>query len=516
MSARGLIVGAPRSGSGKTSVTIGLLRALKRRGLAARGAKSGPDYIDPAFHEAATGLPGVNLDSWAMPPALLDTLAAEAGRDTDIVVIESAMGLFDGIPAPAGQSGSAADLARRYGLPVLLVLDVSGQSETAAAVAKGFVAYDPAVRIAGVVLNRVGSERHKKLAGDAIERLGLPVVGSILRDPLVTIPERHLGLVQASEHADLDAHIDRLADVMERSLDIGRIAGMAGAFEVRSALVAAPSVLSLSNGPDISPAKGEIGSFAPATPPATLAIGEGVAAGAISPLAGEMSGRTEGGATSADRTSSTKLPSRGQVLTTTALPPPGQRIALAKDAAFTFLYPHLVAQWQAAGAEIRPFSPLADEAPDESCDVCWLPGGYPELHAGRLAEAENFAAGMRRFAATRPVHGECGGFMVLGETLEDADGVTHTMLGLLGHATSFAKRRMNLGYRQARLLADCPIGAAGTLVRGHEFHYARLVDAGPDQPLAELFDGQGAPLGAFGGRRGLVTGTFFHAIARAG
>jgi cobyrinic acid a,c-diamide synthase len=518
MSARGLIVGAPRSGSGKTSVTIGLLRALKRRGLAARGAKSGPDYIDPAFHEAATGLPGVNLDSWAMPPALLDTLAAEAGRDADIVVIESAMGLFDGIPAPAGQSGSAADLARRYGLPVLLVLDVSGQSETAAAVAKGFVAYDPAVRIAGVVLNRVGSERHKKLAGDAIERLGLPVVGSILRDPLVTIPERHLGLVQASEHADLDAHIDRLADVMERSLEIGRVVEMAGAFEVRSPTAAAtrdprirsvppPSVL-----PDISPARGEIVPAATLSPITSVAGGVAGPKLPISPLAGEMSGRTEGGGTSADRTEATTPHN----LATTALPPPGQRIALAKDAAFTFLYPHLVAQWQAAGAEIRPFSPLADEAPDESCDVCWLPGGYPELHAGRLAEAENFAAGMRRFAATRPVHGECGGFMVLGETLEDADGVTHTMLGLLGHATSFAKRRMNLGYRQARLLADCPIGAAGTLVRGHEFHYARLVDAGPDQPLAELFDGQGAPLGAFGGRRGLVTGTFFHAIARAG
>lgn len=451
MSARGLIVGAPRSGSGKTSVTIGLLRALKRRGLAVRGAKSGPDYIDPAFHEAATGLPGVNLDSWAMPPALLDRLAAGAARGADIVVVESAMGLFDGIPAPHGRSGAASDLARRYRLPVLLVLDVSGQSETAAAVAKGFMTYDPAVRIAGVVLNRVGSDRHRKLAGDAIERLGVPVVGSIPRDPTMSIPERHLGLVQASEHADLDAHIDRLADVMERSLDIDRILAMAEALEFpgKSRTEEAHKVVRPAHAPAI------------------------------------------------------------------ALPPPGRRIALAKDAAFTFLYPHLHAQWQAEGAEMRPFSPLADEAPDEDCDVCWLPGGYPELHAGRLAGAENFKDGMRRFAETRPVHGECGGFMVLGQTLEDADGVTHAMLGLLGHSTSFAKRRMNLGYRQARLLADCPIGRAGETVRGHEFHYARLVDTGPDAPLAELADGQGNPLGTFGGRRGLVSGTFFHAIARA-
>lgn len=222
-----------------------------------------------------------------------------------------------------------------------------------------------------------------------------------------------------------------------------------------------------------------------------------------------MSGRTEGGATGRDRAEpGAHIP--------LALPPPGQRIALARDAAFTFLYPHLIAQWRVAGAELVPFSPLADEAPDASCDVCWLPGGYPELHAGRLAAAEKFREGMRRFAATRPVHGECGGFMVLGAVLEDADGVGHGMLGLLGHATSFAKRRMNLGYRQARLLADCPIGAAGTLVRGHEFHYARLTEPGADAPLAQLADGQGAPLGAFGGRRGLVSGTFFHAIAREG
>jgi cobyrinic acid a,c-diamide synthase len=455
MSTRGLIIGAPRSGSGKTSVTIGLLRSLKRRGFRVRGAKSGPDYIDPAFHEAATGQPGANLDTWAMPPALIDELLARQAEGADMVIIESAMGLFDGIPAPDGRSGSAAELARRYNLPVLLVLDVSGQSQTAAAVAKGFASYDPSVRIAGVVLNRVGSDRHRKLAGDAIERTGLPVVGSIARDPSVVLPERHLGLVQASEHADLDAHIERLADVMERSLDIEAVVGMAGLLAQ-----VAPSFTPPSVPPEISP-------------------------------------------------------SRGEICCETALPPPGQRIALAQDAAFTFLYPHLFAQWRSAGAEIVPFSPLADEAPNDSCDVCWLPGGYPELHAGKLTSADRFRAGMRRFAEAKPVHGECGGYMVLGETLEDAEGATHRMLGLLGHSTSFAKRKMNLGYRQATLLAACPIGERGAVIRGHEFHYARLVEAGSDEPLAELADGQGAPLGAFGGRRGHVTGAFFHAIARA-
>lgn len=437
MSARGLIVGAPRSGSGKTSVTIGLLRALRRRGLRVSGAKSGPDYIDPGFHAAATGRPGVNLDTWAMPPALIDALAVRAAADADMVIVESAMGLFDGIAAEPGRSGSAAEMARRYGLPVLLVLDVSGQSQTAAAVAKGFASYDPGVRIGGVVLNRLGSERHRKLCAEAVAAAGLPVVGAIMRDSALALPERHLGLVQAEEHAGLDAHVDRLADAMERALDLDAVVALA----------------------------------APLSPPA------------------------------GDEAS--------------ALPPPGQRIALARDAAFTFLYPHVARHWRAAGAEIVPFSPLADEAPDESCDVCWLPGGYPELHAGRLAAAGRFRAGMTAFAQTRPVHGECGGFMVLGDGLEDADGTRHAMLGLLGHATSFAQRKMNLGYRQAETLENGVLGPAGTRVRGHEFHYARVIEPGHDHPFAALADGQGSPLGHSGGRRGHVSGTFFHAIARA-
>ena len=200
--------------------------------------------------------------------------------------------------------------------------------------------------------------------------------------------------------------------------------------------------------------------------------------------------------------------------TDAALPPPGQRIALASDAAFTFLYPHHRSHWRQAGAEIVPFSPLADEAPRADCDVCWLPGGYPELHAGQLASASKFRSGMQAFARQKRVHGECGGHMVLGQAIEDADGVGHEMLGLLGHATSFARRKMNLGYRRATLRATSPLGPVGDIIRGHEFHYAQTILAGDDEPLADLADGQGNPIGAAGGRRGLVTGTFFHAIAR--
>ncbi len=423
---RGVIVGAARSGAGKTTVTLGLIGALRRRGVAVATAKSGPDYIDPAFHAAASGRPGTNLDSWAMPPVLLDALAGAA--DGDMLVIESAMGLFDGVAAPAGRSGSAADLAARFGLPVLLVLDISGQAQSAAAVARGFAAHDPGVAIGGVILNRVGSERHRRMAADAIAAIGIPVLGGIPRDAALALPERHLGLVQAGEHPTLSAHLERLAETAERHLDLGAILDLAR----------------------------------------PLCLGSGTASGRIAP--------------------------------------PGQRIALARDAAFSFVYPHILAGWRAAGADILPFSPLADEAPAADADAAWLPGGYPELHGAALAAASRFRGGLRRFAETRPVHGECGGYMALGMGLTDAEGRAHAMAGLLGHSTSFARRRLHLGYRVA-VLED------GARVRGHEFHYATLADPGGDASFADLFDAAGAALGPAGGRRGRVSGSFFHMIA---
>ena len=435
MTTRGLVVAAPSSGAGKTTVTLAVLAALHRRGIAVRAAKAGPDYIDPAFHAAAAGAPSVNLDSWAMPPALLDAMAARAAEAADIFVVEGVMGLFDGAAGIAGRRGTTADLAAHFGLPVVLVLDVSRQAQSAAAVVRGFAAHDPAVRIAGVILNRVASERHRALVAAAITAIGIPVFGAVPRETALALPERHLGLVQAGEHPDLVSLIDRLAAMAERHLDLDAIVAQAAPHAITAA----------ANAP--------------------------------------------------------------------ALPPPGQRIALAHDQAFSFVYPHLVAAWRGAGAEFLPFSPLADEPPPERADSCWLPGGYPELHADTLAAARRFTTGLRRFAETRPVHGECGGYMVLGESLEDAAGRQHAMTGLLSHATSFAKRKLHLGYRSAQLLADSVLGDKGAIVRGHEFHYASLTSAGDDAPFAELADGEGKTLGKAGGRRGRVTGTFFHAIA---
>ncbi|GJE17809.1 cobyrinate a,c-diamide synthase [Methylobacterium marchantiae] len=431
----GLLVAAPRSSSGKTTVTLALMRALARRGLAVRGAKCGPDYIDPAFHQAATGHPSVNLDSFAMPDAMLDSVATMAGRDADIVIAEGSMGLFDGIVAGEGRTGANADIAARYGWPVLLVVDVSGAAQSAAAVALGCASYDPRIRIAGVVLNKVASPRHRRLVEAGLTRVGIPVLGVLMRDATLALPERHLGLVQARETGDLDARLDRLADLAEASLDLDAI---------------------------LSAAAGRLPDLAELTLP----------------------------------------------------PPPGQRIAVASDEAFSFLYPHMEAGWRAAGAEIVAFSPLADEAPPDRCDACWLPGGYPELHAERLAAAATFLNGLRSFARHKPVHGECGGYMVLGTSLEDAAGITHSMAGLLPVATSYKARRLHLGYRVATLIADGTLGRAGARLIGHEFHYASELTAtpGPDIALANVTDAEGIPQGLAGHRFGQVSGSFFHLI----
>ena len=231
MIARGLLISAPRSGAGKTTVTLGILKALARRGVSVRSAKTGPDYIDPAFHAAATGASSVNLDSWAMPPAQIDALVANAARGADIFVIEGAMGLFDGVPGPPGRSGAAADIAARLKLPVLLVLDVAAQSQSAAAVVRGFATHDPDVRIAGVVLNRVGSARHHTLVADAIARLDVAVLGSIPREGSLGLPERHLGLVQATEHGDLAARLEALADMAETHLNLDAMIALARPLE---------------------------------------------------------------------------------------------------------------------------------------------------------------------------------------------------------------------------------------------------------------------------------------------
>lgn len=427
----GLIISATGSGAGKTTVMLGLLRCLAEDGVAVQPYKCGPDYIDPAFHRAACGRDSLNLDSWAMAPGMLGLHLAAGG---DLALAEGSMGLFDGVALPGETgTGASADIAALTGWPVVVVLDVSGQAQTAAAIAAGMARFRPEVRVVGVILNRVASPRHERLCRLGMAQAGLPVLGALPRRGDLAIPERHLGLVQAVEHPELDRAVAQYAAFLREHLDLDALKALA----------------------------------------------------------------TGGAAISAG-----PLPR-----------PPAQRIALARDAAFSFVYPHLIRAWSAQGAEILPFSPLADEAPPDA-DLCWLPGGYPELHAGTIAAAGNFLAGLRRFAETRPVHGECGGYMVLGEGLVDASGQRHAMAGLLGLTTSYEKRRMHLGYRLAELAASLPGFGVGARLRGHEFHYSTILSQ-PDAPLARVTDAEGTLVPETGSLRGSVTGTFFHLIAEA-
>jgi cobyrinic acid a,c-diamide synthase len=437
----GLIIAAPESGSGKTCLTLGLLRLLARQGVAVASAKVGPDYIDPAFHAAASGRPCLNLDPWAMRPATLARAVAALGADASLIVCEGVMGLFDGATATAG---STADVAAALGWPVILVVDVRAQAASAAAVVCGFARHRADVDVAGVIFNRVGSARHAAILSEACAAAlpAMPILGALPRLEGLGLPERHLGLVQAGEHPDLEAFLDRAAELMTEHLDTGALVALA-----------------------------RPGRAADAAPAPAAAVGP--------------------------------------------LRPIGQKIAVAQDAAFAFAYPLTLEGWRAAGAAIAPFSPLADEAPAADADAVYLPGGYPELHAGRLAGHARFLEGLRAAAARGAcVFGECGGYMVLGEALIDADGRSHAMAGLLPLATSFAERRLQLGYRRATLQAQTRLGAAGTAFRGHEFHYATVVQEGAGQALFACADAAGTAMGTTGRVNGSVAGSFIHLIDR--
>ncbi|TVR82469.1 MAG: cobyrinate a,c-diamide synthase [Rhodospirillales bacterium] len=437
---RGVIIAAPASGSGKTVVTLGLVRHLTNKGLAVATAKVGPDYIDPAFHAAAGGRTCINLDPWGMRGETLTRAMACLAVDADIVICEGVMGLFDGATV---RFGSTADLAAHLGWPVVLVVDVSAQAASAAAVVGGFARHRPDVTVAAVIFNRVGSDRHAELVREACHQAvpEVAVGGCLPRTPGLSLPERHLGLVQAREHPALEDFVQRAAELVASHVDV----------------------------------------------PALMALAAPVA----------------------------EPKSRASLDSARPVPPLGQRIAVADDLAFAFSYPLVIDGWRAAGAEIVPFSPLADEAPDAAADAIYLPGGYPELHAGRLAANHRFRAAVYHAAARGAVvWGECGGYMVLGRGLVDADGHRHRMLDLLDLETSFAERRLHLGYRRAVLEADTVLGPAGTAYRGHEFHYARTVTEGPGQALFNCSGAAEQELGPTGLVQGLVMGSFVHLIDR--
>ncbi len=454
--ARGLAVAAPHSGSGKTLITLGIIRALRNRGLKVASAKAGPDYIDGRFHEAASGAPCINLDYWAMGVDACKARLAEI--DAEIVIVEGVMGLFDG---PDGANGSTADLAEALGLPIVLVIDAAKQAQSVAAVVHGFSTFRYSLNIAGVILNRVASDRHARMLSSALANLPSTVIpaqagihhkatsslvmdsrlrgndeqsevnilGLMRQNDSLNWPSRHLGLIQAQENQQLDAFIESAASGVSRETFLDKIIESAG---------------------DI------------ANHPLKRAV---------------------------------------------SLPPLAQNIAIARDLAFSFAYPHVLDDWRKQGAELSIFSPLNNETP--TGDAVFLPGGYPELHAGKLASNANFLNALREHKGL--IYGECGGYMVLGEAIIDADGKSHAMAGLLPVTTSFAKRKLQLGYRQLK-----PLSAPWTSnLRGHEFHYSTIASQGAADPLFHASDAAGNDLGAIGQRVGNVMGSYAHIISVA-
>ena len=435
---RGVILAAPASGSGKTVLTMALLRLLSRHRKSVAAIKTGPDYIDPAFHSAAAGHPCLNLDLWAMRAGTVASLVERLSADHELIVAEGAMGLFDGA---ADGSGATADLASLTGWPVLLVVDARGQGASVAAVARGFRDHRADVEVAGIICNRVGSAEHASILAQALEPIGLPVLGMVRRDETLSLPARHLGLVQAGEHGDLEGFIEHAAAEIGRQIDLAAVMALARPARDLSARIGADSF--------------------------------------IAPL--------------------------------------GQHVAVARDEAFAFAYPALLQEWRERGAALSFFSPLAGEGPERSADAIYLPGGYPELHAGRLAQNRQLMTGLQ-VAAQRgtAIYGECGGYMLLGQGLVDAEGGRQPMAGLLPLETSFTERRLHLGYRAVTLHGEAlPIGDAGSAFRGHEFHYARILNESGTDPLFAASDARGRELGSAGQRVGRVFGSFVHLIDRA-
>jgi cobyrinic acid a,c-diamide synthase len=431
-----LLLGGTKSGCGKTSAALGLMRALARRGLCVAPFKSGPDFIDPGLHGRAARRPSHNLDTWMLPAASLRGVFARGAQGADVVVAEGAMGLFDG--RGAGGGGSSAELARMLDLPVALVVDAAGMGRSVAALALGYAGFDPGLRLAGVLLNRVASPRHEEILRAALAQAGVPVLGCLPRREGVGLASRHLGLVAEGDIQDLEARLEALADWVEEGVDI-------------PALLSALPKISI---PDAD---------------------------------------------------------AGEAYTGEAYTGEAVRIGVARDRAFCFVYEENLRLLSHFGGEPVFFSPLADARLPEGIGGLYLPGGYPELAAPRLAANASLRAEIAAFCASgRPVWAECGGYMYLLAELADAAGRVWPMCGALPGRAAMRRQRAALGYREARTLAPGPLGPAGTCLRGHEFHYSEIRGPAPERPAFALTAADGGE-GVDGQALGNVVGGYFHA-----
>lgn len=412
--ARGLVVAGCTSSAGKTTLVTGLLRALTRRGVPVQPFKAGPDYIDPSYHGRAAGRASRNLDTWMLAPATVIELFLRACAGAQVAIVEGVMGLFDG-HGPSDDAGSTAELARLLGLPVVLVVDARGAARSLAATVLGFRAFDPALELAGVVFNRVGSPAHYHLCRRAVEeKTGLPAFGYLPDRRDLVLPERHLGLVPMAEGTVPEAYLERLAAQVEATVEVESL-------------------------------------LRRAAPPR-----------AAGPEAGLFPGRPR---------------------------PPEVRLGVARDRAFSFYYPDSLDLLEAWGAELAPFSPLADAGLPAGLDGVYIGGGFPEVYAGELAGNRSLLADLRQAAREGlPVYAECGGLMLLGRALRSGDGTEHPMAGVLPFTTRLDGTALTLGYRTVRALADGPLLARGEEARGHEFHLSRI-DGAPGREAAPAWPG---------------------------
>ena len=419
-----LVVAAPASGHGKTTVVTGLMAALRGRGLAVSGHKVGPDYIDPGYHALATGRPGRNLDPVLCGEDLIVPLLRHGAAGADIAVVEGVMGLFDGRGSTS--FGSTAHVAKLLSAPVLLVVDAAAQGRSVAALVSGFVGYDPGVRIGGVVLNRVGSARHESILRAALADLGVPVLGVLRRDDGIAVPSRHLGLVPVAEREGAARQaVQRLAALVSGAVDLAAVVALAGRAGPLDAAAWSPA--------ERLNRTGRAGA-----PPVPGQPGRPTRPGWGQPGSGQ--------------------PGSGQH-------PARPVVAVAGGAAFSFCYPETAELLAAAGADVVTIDPLRDEALPAGCRALVLGGGFPEMHAGELSANEPLRADVARLAAAgAPVVAECAGLLYLARELDG-----RPMSGVLD-ATAQMTGRLTLGYRDATAAGDSVLAPAGTRVRGHEFH----------------------------------------------
>jgi len=408
-----VVIAAAASGQGKTSIATGLLGAFRARGAIVSPHKVGPDYIDPGYHGLAAGRPGRNLDPWLVGEDLVAGLFVHGASTpvlADIAIVEGVMGLFDGATG-RGDFASTAHVARLLAAPVVLVVDGSGVGRSVAALVHGFTTFDPSIRIGGVILNQVGTGRHEQILREAVESVGVPVLGAVYRQEALAVPSRHLGLIPAAERSvEAIATVDMLAGVIATSVDLDAIEQLA---------CSAPDLDAADPIPDAAPARA--------------------------------------------------------------------CVAVAGGAAFTFGYAEQAELLAAAGAEVAVFDPLHDEVLPEGAQALVIGGGFPEVHAADLAANEPLRSAIRDLAASgAPVAAECAGLLYLAQTLDG-----HRMCGVLD-ASAQMTGRLSLGYREAVAPDDSVLAAAGTRVRGHEFHRTRVTRCADGTPAWQWQGAEGS------------------------